>query len=477
MNRTAFKIAASTMIVSMATFGSTAQSEAIRRMAPTAQIAQSDRDAARSAGQARRLLRQGRPAQSLQALENAVALAPRDAGYRLQLADFYMRSGRFESARATFADALELDPSSLRAGMSLALMHIALGRPQAALGQLASLEGRAPPADIGLAYALAGQPERAIQILEPAARAFDATPRLRQNLALSYALAGNWERARTVAAQDVSPADLGPRLQQWATLTRPGASSGHVASLLGVSPAHDPGQPVRLALNPVHSAPEPVALAQAEAPSSPAESSSTPMAAYQPPVSEPVSGPAPEAPAPAPAPVEMVEAPSYYLPPAPAQAPEPSPAEVRYAAAAETLTRPAPEIVSRPARSLPAPVFRRAAQRPAPVRQIAQAVARGASRFVVQIGAFLSEANAVRAWQNAERRYDLSDRPPLTATVESNGRTLHRVAFAGFASRDAAARQCSQIRSDGGVCFVRSQAGDATVRWAARYVQQRNRHV
>ena len=139
-------------------------------------------------------------------------------------------------------------------------------------------------------------------------------------------------------------------------------------------------------------------------------------------------------------------------------------------------------MVDRPAQSLPAPVFRRAAQRPVaqpvrPERRIAAAVERGASRFVVQIGAFLSEANAVRAWANAEARYGLTDRPPLTATVESNGRTLHRVAFAGFASRDDAARQCNQIRSGGGVCFVRSQAGDATVRWAARYVEARNRHV
>src|SRR5690606_34732462 len=90
-----------------------------------------------------------------------------------------------------------------------------------------------------------------------------ATPRLRQNLALSYALAGDWQRARTVAAQDVSPADLGPRLQGWAALASPDGASRQVASLIGVDPVADPGQPIRVALAP--STPEPVA-AFAEAP-------------------------------------------------------------------------------------------------------------------------------------------------------------------------------------------------------------------
>ena len=108
-------------------------------------------------------------------------------------------------------------------------------------------------------------PERAIEILEPAARAFDATPRLRQNLALSYALAGDWTRARTIAAQDISPADLGPRLQQWAALARPGGASHQVATLLGVAPVQDPGQPVRLALAPAGDSPD-AGVAFAEAP-------------------------------------------------------------------------------------------------------------------------------------------------------------------------------------------------------------------
>ncbi|HWT11907.1 MAG TPA: tetratricopeptide repeat protein, partial [Allosphingosinicella sp.] len=265
MNRTAFKIAASTVIVAMTMVGCTAQSDAMRRLGSARSAdSRTDRQAQAFHEQGRRALQQGQLAEALTAVENAVALSPRDAGYRLLLADVYMKSGRFEAARATFADVVELDPSNVRAGLSLALMHVALGRPQAAVAQLDELQGRAAPADIGLAYALAGMPERAIEILEPAARGYDATPRLRQNLALSYALAGNWQRARTVAAQDISPADLASRMQQWAAMARPDARSTQVASLLGVSPVQDSGQPVRLALAP--SAPRPdVAPVPAEA--------------------------------------------------------------------------------------------------------------------------------------------------------------------------------------------------------------------
>ena len=490
MNRTAFKLAASSAIVAMTMVACTAQSEAMRRPGSISESGTpSDRLAAQHHEQARRALQQGQLGQALTAIESAVALAPRDAGYRLLLGDIYMKSGRFESARATFADVVEIDPSNVRAGLSLALMHIATGRPQAAVAQLDSLQGRAGPADVGLAYALAGMPERAIEVLEPAARGMGATPRLRQNLALSYALAGDWQRARSVAAQDVSPADLGPRLQQWATMASPDARSAQVATLLGVNPVVDPGQPVRLALNAgqtLPAQPEP-AQAYAEASQAPAyvqqasgpvyaEASNSPVVA---PESAPVSDwGVPAEPQAAP-PAQVAEAPSYYLPPAPVEVPTPAdsaseaPAEeqVRYAEAAQTLTRPEPAVVRTASVSLPPrPVFRRAAPAVTEVR-------RGNSQFVVQLGSFSVEANAERAWVNAERSFGLRDHQPLTTTFNHGGRTLHRVSVAGFASHGDAQRLCNSIKSRGGACFVRAQAGDAPVRWAARYGPNRNRDV
>ena len=66
-------------------------------------------------------------------------------------------------------------------------------------------------------------------------------------------------------------------------------------------------------------------------------------------------------------------------------------------------------------------------------------------------------------------------RAPLTTTIQVNGRTMHRVSIAGFAGQADAARLCGAIRSQGGACFVRTNAGDASIRWAARYAPNARR--
>ena len=86
---------------------------------------------------------------------------------------------------------------------------------------------------------------------------------------------------------------------------------------------------------------------------------------------------------------------------------------------------------------------------------------------VVQIGAFSNEANAERAWMEPPAHYGLRRRP-LTTTIQINGRTLNRVAIRASRPGDAQ-RLCGQIRAQGGACFVRGNAGDASIRWAARY--------
>ena len=165
---------------------------------------------------------------------------------------------------------LELDPSNVRAGLSIALHPDRAGpSAAAAIARLDELAGRAPAADVGLAYALAGQRRPGVEILEAAARAPGATARTRQNLALAYAMAGDWRRARAVAAQDISPADLDARhgamggLRAPRRRLRPGSPA-----LLGVTPVEDPGQPVRLALAPAEAAPAPVESRAAFAPRS-----------------------------------------------------------------------------------------------------------------------------------------------------------------------------------------------------------------
>lgn len=392
--------------------------------------------------------------QALGHAEQAVELSPRDSGFRMLLADLYLKNGRFLSAEATFADVLTLDPGNKRASISIALARIALGRTGAALATLDELSLTADPADVGLAYALAGQPQRAVELLEPAARAEGATGRVRQNLALAYALAGDWQKARTTAAQDVSPAELGARMEQWASFAQPRSQWDQVASLLGVTPVVDEGQPVRLAL-------------------APAQAAAIQMAA---------AAPAPEpAPEPAPAPVEVaaVEVPQWVPAasepvPAPESEPAPEPAEETvpvYARAVQTLVTPQPVVlrasapkIEAPVRSFDSPPPRARAERP----RAAPTAAGG--RFVVQLGAFSSAAGVERAWASLYKRYGLAERTPLSTTVRIEGKgTFHRLSVSGFDSRAEAAKACQSVKAKGGVCFVRTVAGDAPTRWASRY--------
>ena len=514
MNKFASKFAASTMVITLAMVG--CHSDSMMSPASASAAQRSDQQAARLSEQAQAASRRGDIVRALRLAERAVELAPNDAGYRMLLADLYLRNGRFRSAEASYGDVLDLDPNNIRAGLSIALSQIALGRTSDALAELEELASVAPASDVGLAFALAGQPQRAIELLEPAARAPDANGRTRQNLALAFALAGDWQRARIVAAQDVSPAELGPRLMHWARLAQPTAPHSQVATLLGVTPVEDPGQPVRLAL----ARPEPQAEAHAEAAPAPEPALEAPVQyaeaqAVEPeatveepiryaeagePVAEPIryaEAPAVPAPAPAPAPVsvattageEPVRSASWWPSeggtaatitasvsvPADTPAGTPAPAPARYAAAVSSLSTAQPVLTRstvQPARAA-RPVFR-----PAPVRRATASVSipragSGAGRFVVQLGAFSNPQNAERAWLQAERRFGLANAEASTTTINMNGRTLHRVSVSGFSSRGEASRLCSSIQSRGGACFVRATAGDSPVRWASRSTRSR----
>jgi Flp pilus assembly protein TadD len=469
MKRSVFKAAASTCIVAMTMAGFGGPSSAMRRgNEPVRATSPDDRRAAALHEEGARALQAGQFDAAREAMEQAVALSPRDAGYRQLLGDIYLKAGRFSSARTTYADVLELDPSNVRAGISVALILIAQGNPRAAVARLDDVAGRGPDADVGLAYALAGEHQRAIRLLERAARRPGATARIRQNLALAFAMSGDWRRAQAIAAQDLSPAEVPVRMIQWAAFTRPGSGPIQIAAMLGVSPAEDPGQPVRLALAGESA---PVQLAEAAVP-------------------EAVVAGAGDAPEAAPLPVQVAEAqpteaPAFWVPTAqsyqapvevpvetaeaPIEQPAPAPeVQVQYAAAARTLTAPEPTLIRAAAVRVPAPAFHRA--RPH------VAIRDGQAPVVVQLGAFSNERNAERAWLQVSSRYDIA-RVPLTTTINVGGRQFHRVSVSGFASAGDAQRLCGQIRERGGNCFVRGAAGDASIRWAARYANPRQRDV
>ena len=181
--------------------------------------------------------------------ERAAERTPADATIRALLGNAYFGAGRFTSAEAAYKDSLFVDSNQPKVILKLALVEIAQGKTAEALNFLEAGKSVLDPADYGLALALAGHPEAAIAVLDPAARSRGADARVRQNLALAYALSGDWANARAVAGQDVPADQLDGRIHQWMQLASPQSASQQVAALVGVTPAAaDPGQPVRLAL-------------------------------------------------------------------------------------------------------------------------------------------------------------------------------------------------------------------------------------
>src|SRR3546814_11125863 len=108
--------------------------------------------------------------------QRAVAGALEDAGYRTQLAQAYLRAGRFLSADQAFADVIRLMPDNDKARVGQAVARVAQGDRAGARAALAEVRN-APAADYGPALALAGDTAREVEVLEPAARGMRGTSR------------------------------------------------------------------------------------------------------------------------------------------------------------------------------------------------------------------------------------------------------------------------------------------------------------
>lgn len=442
-NNTLFRVTGSGLALAMTVIGCAPVSTGPSVQSASANAPQVERDSEKLFARAQAAVQAGKLAEALSDAERAVEIAPRDSGYRMLLGDLYLKNGRFASAETTFSDVLTLDPGSARASLSLALAMIAQGKTMLAQAELDRLVGMVAPGDIGLAYALAGQPARAIELLEPAVRAPGADGRVRQNLALAYALAGDWAKARVTAAQDVSPAELGDRLASWADFANPANAHNRVARLLGVQAVTDPGQPIRLAL------------------SSDAVDESEFAAVADTPVQEAPAAVVAQV-VPASKPIEV----AHY--PAPTVA---APVAVRLAAAAESLVKPEPAVIKRAVRIAGAPI---PAFKPAKTAKLEAPYKIGDGRFVVQIGAYHSIGVAQGAWKNAVRRYrlDANMRPHSTTVTLPGKGVFHRLSIAGFDAPADAARLCRSIRVKGGACFVRTRAGDTLAAWAKKGQQQ-----
>ena len=419
------------------------------------------------ATRAQAAIEKGDYAAAISLAERAVGNTPSDAGFRALLGNAYFGGGRFASAESAFRDSLSLIPNQPQVVLKLALVTIAQGKNDAAIADLNNARNLLDPSDYGLALALAGQPQAAINVLDNAARQAGAEARVRQNLALAHALTGDWTMARTVASQDVAADQLDARIQQWMTFAKPAKVSDQVASLTGFAPAAaDPGQPVRLALaRPKNE----VRMAQSDL------VETVPVEAAPPLVTEEASVEA--------AAVDLAPEPVADEAPvdAPADVSEPAPVAVAAAAPVAVVeqARAYAEAVAAPViqASLSNKAARKASARPGlspraaslndaglPVRRSAF----GGSRSVVQLGAYSSRAGVSAAWAKLAAKYPaLRGYSPTTARFDGPKGIVYRLSLSGFESGGNAKSMCSSLKTKGGACFVRSVAGDAPIRLAS----------
>jgi len=392
-----------------------------------------------SASTARPDLASGRHVQAIAQAEAAVASDPNNAAFRLAMGNAYLDAGRFSSAEAAFTDAMTLGDTSPRASLALALSRIAQAKYSAATEALSEHETEIARADLGLALALAGQPERGIHVMSNAIRGGENNVKMRQNLAYAYAMAGRWREARLMASQDVPAGEVGARLEQWSRLAPSDAYQYRVASLLGVPVGvEDAGQPAYLALG---SAPAPVQFA-AEAVAAPVPAQEFASNAELPAIGI-VSAPRPvQTAAAAPVSESFVAAFAAPAPSLDARRVVAPPAIQQVAAAA--APRPATRHFSDEALGSPTPV---------------SAVAHsGTGTHLVQLGSFLSETGAQRAWNIYVARYpELSGREMVLTEAVVRGRHYWRVSAGGFDQR-ASSAMCSRVRSG---------SADGCVTWAA----------
>ncbi len=402
--------------------------------------------AALSASQAEQALADGKHARAVSHAEAAVLAEPRNAAYRSTLASAYLDAGRFASAETTFKDAIQLGDNAPRNALSLSLALSAQGKYSEAATLLNEREGEIAIADLGLALALAGQPERGIHLMGNAIRGGDNTAKMRQNLAFAYALAGRWREARLMAAQDVPGDQLNDRIEQWVMMASPDAWHTRVAALLQVpASVRDGGQPTQLALANHPSieqlAGEATAVAAADMPEL------APLAVAMTPVNE----------------LPAVE-PEAYEAPAPAR---PTNFQAAFASAA------AAPVAQDAARFASAPVAPQA-----PGRNQAAPAAHGADRaggtHLVQLGSFSSEQGARRAWSIYVSKYpELAGHEMVLSEAVVRGKRYWRVSAAGF-GRSTASSMCGRVRASGAGCFAYAQgrplpgAVDSGIRMARR---------
>jgi Flp pilus assembly protein TadD len=388
-------------------------------------------------------LQKGQVDEAVSHAEAAVLAEPRNASYRAALGAAYLEAGRFQAAATSFSDAIELGESDPRTVLSYALAESAMGNNAAAVSMLSQWQDDIDPADLGLAFALAGQPDRGVHVLANALRGGQNTAKVRQNLAYAYALQGNWRAARVMAAEDV-PADMiDDRIGEWAQTAHYEAYQARIASLLQVKPVVDSGQPRHLALANFPSHQQMVAEAAAEAPVEVAAEEGVQLASVEPAEEAPVQ--------------RAPEQPKATFNESFAKADDAEP--VSAARGTRFVSRPVVQEtpasyrpVAKPA-ATPSRVASNSSQ-----RRMAPAADDGVATHLVQLGSFTSRANAQRAWGIYQKRFpQLDGRDMVITEANVRGKKYFRVSAAGFGARSAA-NMCAAVKAKGAGCFAYAEA-------------------
>jgi hypothetical protein len=190
----------------------------------------------------------------------------------------------------------------------------------------------------------------------------------------------------------------------------------------------------------------------------PAQKPSSPPPTTKPALTEPTPAPvAPVKPAASPPPAAPVKA-AAAAPPKPVPAMKPSQLPAQPAAAPigpatappralNAMPAPPVAVTAKPATAKPVPVAT-----PAP----ASVPAAGGS-FVLQIGAYKSQADADTAWTTYKTKHAslLSGYSPDVRQADLGEKGIwYRLRITGFPSKDVASALCDRLKADGGGCFL-----------------------
>lgn len=399
---------------------------------------------ARSAEKAETAMASDEMTSAVRYAEKAVAEAPRDGASRALLGQAYLRAGRLASARAALREATMLGEASPRVALMLALAEIGSGDARTGVMILAQQADAIPAADRGLAFALAGETARGVEIISADIRAGNDNPKNRQNLAYAFALDGRWREARMMAAQDV-PADvLDQRMTEWAMHARPDQAAQRVAALVGAQLREDRGMPTALAL-----ANYPAPASAAPAPVMAAAEPAAPIAAELPAVetqfaeAAPVTAPA----APLASAVAVADVPASNVTRVAVVQPTPA------APATKLVAKAAPVKVAAPRQALVKPAAAKLAAAPAKAKA-ALPVPQAGGSHVAQLGSYGSMADARAGWKTLQARYaNLRGSQPVITQAKVDGKDYWRVAAGGFDAKGAGA-MCTAVKAGGNGCLA-----------------------